>query len=179
MEGKSDTVAIKRAIGADTIETNGSAIVERTLERIALAQETRELSCLRILIFQDKRIRSIIEERIPGVKHAFLPKRKRLPKMDKGLGIEHAKDEDIVKALEAVYSVDSGAIEEIPFGILLEARLVGHPDAKKRRDRLSELLQIGQSERQRFKKKRLEMFRIGQHQLMEALKVLHEEDGHE
>ena len=28
VEGKSDTVAVKRATGADTIETNGSAIDE-------------------------------------------------------------------------------------------------------------------------------------------------------
>ena len=69
-------------------------------------------------------------------------------------------------------------IEEIPFRVLLDARLVGHPDAKRRRDRLSELLQIGQVNGKGLKK-RLEMFRIGQHQLMEALKVLHEEDGHE
>ena len=178
VEGKSDTVAIKRATGADTIETNGSAIDERTLDRIRLAQETRGVIVFTDPDFPGKRIRSIIEERIPGVKHAFLHKSKTIAKNGQGLGIEHAKDEDIIKALEAVYSVDSGAIEEIPFGILLEARLVGHPDAKKRRDRLSELLQIGQVNGKGLKK-RLEMFRIGQHQLMEALKVLHEEDGHE
>ena len=49
---------------------------------------------------------------------------------------------------------------------------------KKDAIRLSELLQIGQVNGKGLKK-RLEMFRIGQHQLMEALKVLHEEDGHE
>ena len=53
--------------------------------------------------FPGKRIRSIIEERIPGVKHVFLRKSKTIAKNGQGLGIEHAKDEDIIKALEAVY----------------------------------------------------------------------------
>lgn len=178
VEGKSDTIAIKRATGADTIETNGSAIDEKTLDKIRLAQETRGVIVFTDPDFPGRRIRSIIEERIPGVKHAFLHKSKTIAKNGQGLGIEHAKDEDIRKALEAVYSVDVQTVEEIPLWVLLDERLVGHPAAKKRRDRLSDLLQIGQVNGKGLKK-RLEMFRIGQHQLMEALKVLQEEDGHE
>ena len=33
VEGKDDTVAIKRAVNADTIETNGSAVNESVLSR--------------------------------------------------------------------------------------------------------------------------------------------------
>lgn len=39
VEGKDDTTAIKRATGADTIETNGSAISDEVLRRIAHAQK--------------------------------------------------------------------------------------------------------------------------------------------
>lgn len=72
VEGKSDTVAVKRAAGADTIETNGSAIDELTLTRIRHAQETRGVIVFTDPDFPGRRIRAIIEERIPGVKHAFL-----------------------------------------------------------------------------------------------------------
>lgn len=178
VEGKSDTVAIKRATGADTIETNGSAINENTLKQIRHAQETRGVIVFTDPDFPGRRIRAIIEEKIPGVKHAFLHKTKTIAKNGQGLGIEHAKDEDIKNALEAVYSVDVQQIEEIPLALLLEERLIGHPYAKSRRDRLGEILQIGQVNGKGLKK-RLEMFRIGQHQLMEALKVLQEEDTHE
>ena len=41
VEGRDDTVAIKRAVEADTIETGGSAINKQILKRIALAQERR------------------------------------------------------------------------------------------------------------------------------------------
>ena len=39
VEGKDDTTAIKRAVNADTIETNGSAINDETIEKIKLAQK--------------------------------------------------------------------------------------------------------------------------------------------
>ena len=66
-------------------------------------------------------------------------------------------------------------IVEIPLADLMAAKLIGHPDAKRRRERLSELLQIGQVNGKGLKK-RLEMFRIGQDQLKEALKVLDKEE---
>ena len=39
VEGRDDTVAIRRAVDADTIETNGAAINDETIERIRLAQQ--------------------------------------------------------------------------------------------------------------------------------------------
>ena len=43
VEGKDDTVAIKRAVDADTIETNGSAIGDHVIEQVKLAQQKRAL----------------------------------------------------------------------------------------------------------------------------------------
>ena len=39
VEGKDDTVAIKRAVDADTIETNGSAIGDHVIEQVKLAHK--------------------------------------------------------------------------------------------------------------------------------------------
>ena len=41
VEGKDDTTAIRQAVNADTIETNGSAINAETIEKIKLAKSTR------------------------------------------------------------------------------------------------------------------------------------------
>ncbi len=54
VEGRDDTVAIRRAVDADTIETNGAAINEETIERIRLAQQQRGVIILPILITQGK-----------------------------------------------------------------------------------------------------------------------------
>ncbi|MDW0114695.1 ribonuclease M5 [Sporosarcina saromensis] len=178
VEGKSDTIAIKRAIGADTIETNGSAIDEKTLQQIQLAHETRGVIVFTDPDFPGRRIRAIIEERIPDVKHAFLHKSKTIAKNGQGLGIEHASDQHIKEALEAVYSLDGESVEEIPLVFLIENKLIGHPEAKRNRDRLSEYFQIGQVNGKGLKK-RLEMFRITPQQLKEALQALQEEEAHE
>jgi ribonuclease M5 len=178
VEGKSDTIAIRRATGADTIETNGSAIDDETLARIQHALETRGVIVFTDPDYPGRRIRSIIEERIPGVKHAFLEKKLTIAKNGKGVGIEHAADEDIREALRSVYSIDDQPTVAISLADLMEARLMGHPDAKRRRERLGELLQIGHVNGKGLKK-RLEMFRIGQDRLEEALQVLDKEEKDE
>ena len=178
VEGKSDTVAVKRATNADTIETNGSAIDELTLVRIQHAQETRGVIVFTDPDYPGRRIRAIIEERVAGVKHAFLEKKKTIAKNGQGLGIEHAQDEDIREAIRSVYTIDDRPIIDIPLADLMEAKLIGHPEARKRRERLSELLRIGQVNGKGLKK-RLEMFRIEQDRLNEVLKVLDEEENNE
>lgn len=175
VEGKSDTVAVKRATNADTIETNGSAINEETLSRIQHAAETRGVIVFTDPDYPGRRIRAIIEERIPTVKHAFLEKKKTIAKNGKGLGIEHATDDDIRQAIQSVYTVEEQPAVEIPLIDLMAARLVGHPDARKRRERLSELLHIGQVNGKGLKK-RLEMFRITPEQLANTITVLDKEE---
>ncbi|CAM3254761.1 ribonuclease M5 [Filibacter tadaridae] len=178
VEGKSDTIAVKRATGADTIETNGSAIDELTLERIGHAQKTRGVIVFTDPDYPGRRIRAIIEEKIPDVKHAFLKKELAIAKNGKKLGIEHARDEDIQRAIRSVYTMNDQPVVDIPLAALMAARLIGYPEAKKRRERLSALLQIGQVNGKGLKK-RLEMFRISHNQLEEVLKVLDEEEKHE
>ncbi|WP_249727476.1 toprim domain-containing protein, partial [Bacillus paralicheniformis] len=95
---------MKRAVQADTIETNGSAISEETLKRIQHVQEKRGVIVFTDPNYPGRRIPAIIEERVQGVKHAFLPKAKTIAKNGKGLGIEHAADDDIREALRHVYT---------------------------------------------------------------------------
>ena len=83
VEGKDDTTAVKRATGADTIETNGSAISDEVLKRIEHAHEKRGVIVFTDPDYPGQRIRAIIEQRIPNVKHAFLENIKRLRKMVK------------------------------------------------------------------------------------------------
>lgn len=175
VEGKSDTVAVKRATGADTIETNGSAIDDQTLMRIEHAAKVRGVIVFTDPDYPGRRIRAIIEERVPSVKHAFLEKHKTIAKNGQSLGIEHASDEHIRQAIRAVYSIEEREQIEVSIAALMEARLIGHPAARRRRERLGELLNIGQVNGKGLKK-RLEMFRIEQHILEEALEVLDREE---
>lgn len=177
VEGKDDTTAIKRAVGADTIETNGSAISEETLRRIEHAQKKRGVIVFTDPDYPGRRIRAIIEERIPDVKHAFLAKEKTIAKNGRGLGIEHASDEDIRNALRQVYTVNTAASfeEQITLEDLMLARLIGHPQSKERRNKLGEILNIGMTNGKQLHK-RLAMFQITVEQFGAAVAQLDQEE---
>jgi ribonuclease M5 len=180
VEGKDDTTAIKRAVIADTIETNGSAISEETIRRIAHAQEKRGVIVFTDPDYPGRRIRAIIEEHVIGVKHAFLEKEKTIAKNGKGLGIEHAKDEDIREALRNVYTPNPHykSKNDITMEDLILAGLIGNPQSKNRRQRLGEILNIGMMNGKQLHK-RLAMFQITVQQFGEAVAQLDQEDHNE
>ena len=169
VEGKDDTTAIKRAVEADTIETNGSAIGKDVLNRIKLANERRG-----IIIFTDpdhagERIRKIVAQHAPGCKHAFLPQEKAYYKGD--IGIENASPEAIIEALANVRTETELQAGEISYNDLIAAGLVVHPDAANRRLQLGKLLGIGYANGKTFYK-RCTSFQITKREFDAALKQL-------
>ena len=177
VEGKCDTVAINRAVDADTIETNGSAVSSATLDAIKHAQETRG-----VIVFTDpdvpgERIRKIVNRHVPGCKHAFISKAEAFASRNQSLGIEHASPEAIKRALANVYNEYEGPEETISQQVLVDAGLIGGKHAKGRRERLGELLRIGYTNGKQLYK-RLNMFHISQETFAAALKSILEEEQH-
>lgn len=174
VEGKDDTTAVHRAVGADTIETGGSAIGEDVLLRIELAQARRG-----VIVFTDpdapgERIRKIVTERVPGCKHAFLTKDEARGR--RGIGVEHASNAAIQRALEGVRSPQSDAdrLAEIEWSDLLTTGLIVHASSARRRERMGELLGIGYANGKQFYKRCL-MFRITRVEFLSALEQLERE----
>ncbi|HEX6594955.1 MAG TPA: ribonuclease M5 [Bacillota bacterium] len=177
VEGKDDTVKVKQAVDADTIETNGSAIDEKTIEQIQHAQNKRG-----VIIFTDpdypgERIRHIIDQAVPGCKHAFLTTEQARAKHShkKSLGIEHASLASIQQALAAVYEVAEVETSDICRQDLMNYGLIGSAQAKERRKRLGELLQIGQTNGKQLLK-RLNMFQITKAEMEDALLRIQQEE---
>lgn len=76
VEGRDDTERVKTAVECDTIETNGSAINQETLDVIRHVQESRGVIVLTDPDFPGDKIRHTIRDNVPGVKHAYLDKEK-------------------------------------------------------------------------------------------------------
>ncbi|KGA96454.1 ribonuclease M5 [Alkalihalobacillus alcalophilus ATCC 27647 = CGMCC 1.3604] len=175
VEGRDDTVAIKRAVDADTIETNGSAVNESVLIQIELAQERRG-----VIIFTDpdypgERIRKIISARVSGCKHAFLPKKDALSKKGNNLGVENATPEAIRLALEMVREEYEEPSEQISKQDLFQAGLIAGAKAKSRRERLGERLGIGYANGKQLYN-RLRTFHISSEEFAKALKDVYLEE---
>lgn len=170
VEGKNDTNKIKQAVDADTIETNGSAINEETIQLIKHAQRKRG-----VIIFTDpdypgERIRKMIQQRVPGCKHAFLPKSVAQSKTRNKIGIEHASISAIRDALRRTqeeitnrrYSSDITKMDLIALG------LIGKRDSKHFREQIGNLLAIGYTNSKQLLK-RLHLFQISKEELNEAM----------
>jgi ribonuclease M5 len=175
VEGRDDTTAIQRAVNADTIETNGSAVNEATIEKVKLAQEKRG-----VIIFTDpdypgEKIRKTIAERVPGCKHAFLPREEAKAKNGKKIGVEHASVESIRAALEHVKQEWTEGEGEISKQDLVDAGLIGGPGASERREKLGRKLKIGYTNGKQLHK-RLQMFQISREVFIEALHSIQEEE---
>ena len=170
VEGKSDTNVIRRAVGADTIETGGSAIPDSVIRRIKIAQEKRG-----VIIFTDpdypgERIRKIISQAVPGCKHAFITRDQGKGK--RNLGVENASDEVIRKALEEVRTEVQGLYqEEITLQDLVNAGLIGTDAASERRRLLGEHLGIGYANGKQIHK-RLNQFQISKREFKAALESI-------
>ncbi len=178
VEGKDDTTAIRRAVDADTIETNGSALNEDTINRIRRAQQTRGVIVFTDPDYPGQKIRQIIAEHVPNCKHAFIPKENALHKRGKGVGVEHASVEEIRKALRHAHHMKEEVVEQITQEDLLTAGLIGGPKAKERREKLGKLLSIGYTNGKQLYK-RLLMFQISKEEFSRALSVIFQEETDE
>lgn len=175
VEGKDDTTAIKRALDADTIETNGSAINQETIEQIKLAQKTRGVIVLTDPDFPGQKIRNTIKEQVPGCKHAFIEKADATHKLGKGVGVEHAHPEVIRLALRHAHIMNEAVVEEITQEDLITAGLIGGEGAKERREKLGRLLKIGFANGKQLHK-RLMMFQISKEEFAEAIQAIRQEE---
>lgn len=176
VEGRDDTRRILESVEADTIETNGSAIDKPTLQLIKKAQDLRGVIVFTDPDFPGEKIRKTISQAVPGVKHAFLTRAASRPKGKGSLGIEHAAPEVIRKALDLAYSETIEQNEWISKTVLIELGLVIGKDARKKREKVGEMLHIGYTNGKQLQK-RLNLFQITPEELSKAVKKIEEENN--
>lgn len=164
VEGKDDTVNLKRFYQVDTYETRGSAISEADLERLARLHALRGVIVLTDPDYNGERIRRIVTQAIPTVKHAFLNPDEAVPKSKtkgRSLGVEHASQEDLEKALAKVINPLEQATEsDIKQSDLIRLKLLAATDSRQRREYLGQKLRIGYCNGKQLLK-RLTLFGIG------------------
>lgn len=178
VEGRDDTTAIKRAVDADTIETNGSAVPKSVLESIRHAQLKRGVIILTDPDYPGQRIRQLVQDYVPGCKHAFVDRQDALRKKGKGLGVEHASPEVIREALKQAHTMAEEPLEQISKEELIEAGLIGGPKAKSRRELLSARLNIGYANGKQLYN-RLLMFQISREEFIREMSRILQEEQHD
>lgn len=168
VEGKNDTIAIRKAVEADTIETRGSALEPCVLEEIKRAQQKRG-----VIIFTDpdyagERIREIIAREVPEAKHAFLTQKQA--KGNHKIGIEHASSNDIIQALQSVRAVEAegDAVPPLTWEEYMDLGFVGDQSSRSLRRLVAEQLGIGYKNAKQFYR-RLHVLRITREEIFQSL----------
>jgi ribonuclease M5 len=147
VEGKKDTQRL-RLIDPEvkTIETRGSAINHKLIQTIQKIKETNEVVVLTDPDFSGERIRRLISAEIPDIKQAFLRQKDAIPTQNShhhSLGVEHASEEAILLALKEVSRSEKKSPALISRTDLLRLKLINYPEARRRREYISEKLNLG------------------------------------
>lgn len=147
VEGKDDVAAVKKAVHAHVIATSGLGIQEKTLALIEKGVEHPGIIVLTDPDFPGEKIRRIINERVPGCKHAYLPKAEGLKRGN--VGVENASPEAIRSALDKV-KVQGVVREQLDQMDLLLLGMLHGNGAKERRRAVGEALGIGYANAKQF-----------------------------
>lgn len=172
VEGKDDTANLRRFYNVDTYETRGSAIDEEDLERIERLHNLRGVIVFTDPDYNGERIRKIIMNAIPTVRHAFLNRDEAKPgskAKGRSLGVEHASFEDLQKALSKVTQhFDDEDNFDITQADLIRWGFITASDSRKRREYLGNQLRIGYSNGKQLLK-RLRLFGVTKAEVEECM----------
>lgn len=169
VEGRDDETAVKRAVDADIIITHGFGIRETTFKQIKKAQESCGVIILTDPDHAGEQIRTRIDKRIPGCKHAFIPREEARLKDD--IGVENASPQSIIEALEKAHAVTTDYVETFTKTDLLRNDLIIANNASDRRDQIGKLLGIGYGNAKTFLK-RLNAYGITREAFEEAVRSI-------
>lgn len=166
VEGREDIRAVKAALDAEVLATNGFNYGNKLIASLRDIQKRRGLIILTDPDYAGSMIRKDLDAKIKGCKHAFLPQGKALKKDD--IGIENASKEDIIKAIKKarpnlVDRKDSFTRED-----MVSYGLAGGKDSSDLRDKLGHDLGIGYGNSKQFLN-RLNSFGIKKEEFLQAL----------
>ena len=141
VEGASDKAFISTFLEADFVITNGSEVSRETIEYIREAKKTRDVVVLTDPDSPGKRIRDILDQNIPGLLHAFVPKEHSI-KHNK-VGVAESSEEDVMNALSHIVPSKDVKKGNLTLADFYDLGLSGSDSSKKRRDIVAKKLHLG------------------------------------
>lgn len=174
VEGRDDITAVKQAVEAEMIAVGGFGINAKVISRIKEAQKRKGVIVLTDPDFAGEKIRSIISKRVKGIKHAYISQEEGLK--DGDIGVENAKPEVILKALQNAKVTLEEKNEFYNMMDMYNFKLTGSSDSKQRRIILGKELGIGYGNANQIVS-RLNNYGISKEEFIEAIKEVEKKIG--
>ena len=170
VEGRDDTINLKRAVDCFTIETHGFGIKRETWEAIEKAYNERGIIIFTDPDYSGEEIRRRLKEAFPEAAHAYLMREDALKKGD--IGVENAEPEAIREALRKCHAhQETGEGTDVTMSDLDELGLTGGQGSRELRQLLGKELGIGYANGRGLLRK-LAGFGIGKEELYEAVRTI-------
>ncbi len=166
VEGKADISAVKKAVDAEVIATNGLGINKKIIDIIKRASKNRGIIILTDPDYPGKKIRNILASEIENYKHAFIPRDKA--NKDGDIGVENASVDAIIEALKNAKAEITSDRQEFSNNDMVYYGLAGNDNAAKKRGIIGDELGIGYCSAKQFLK-RLNSFGITKEELENAI----------
>ncbi|MBP2652576.1 MAG: Primase-related protein [Firmicutes bacterium] len=148
VEGKNDIAAVKRSVDAECLATEGFRLSTEALNRIGIAYKKNGIIILTDPDSAGERIRTILTDRFPEAKHAFIPRAAATKSGD--VGVEQASVEAIRSALAKTRYREQVRKEEFTIKDICAAGLTASADAMNRRAIIGDKLGIGYANTKTF-----------------------------
>lgn len=174
VEGRDDITAVKQAVDAEIIAVGGFGINKKVIDRIKEAQKRKGVIVLTDPDFAGEKIRNIISKRVKGIKHAYISQKDGLK--DGDIGVENAKPEVILKALENAKITVEEKNEFFNMMDMYHFKLTGNKDSKQRRILLGNILGIGYGNANQIVS-RLNNYGVSKEEFIEAVKLIEKQLG--
>lgn len=123
VEGTTDVSLLTSFLDTEIVTTNGSDVPRETIDYILEASKRKDVIVLTDPDYPGKRIRDVLDQHIPNLKHAYIPKEKAI-KHHK-VGVAESDKQTILDALSHITITKSPAPGNLTYSDLLELKLVG------------------------------------------------------
>lgn len=151
VEGKTDVAFLNEFIDAEFVITNGSEISKETIEYIKKASETRDIYVLTDPDFPGKRIRDVLDQNIPNLKHCFLNKEKCIKKGK--VGVAESTRNEVENALNNYFKNNNLVKGTLEMSDLYKLDLAGSEKSNLKRNEISKKLHFGYCNAKTFLKR--------------------------
>lgn len=141
VEGKTDVAFLSQFIDAEFVTTNGSEIPEKVIEYLQNVQQNRDIFVLTDPDSPGKRIRDILDEKIPNLKHCFVSKEHSIKKNK--VGVAESTMDEVNKALANYFVMSKNPEGNITMADLISLELAGSENSEENRRKICEKYHLG------------------------------------
>ena len=151
VEGITDVAFLSQFIDAEFVTTNGSDVPSKTIEYLQKSSENRDIFVLTDPDAPGKKIRDILEQNIPNLKHCFVSKEHSIK--NNKVGVAESTKEEVLSSLENYISTNKTFAVNLTMADLTLLGLVGDNEASIKREKIIKKFHLGHCNAKTFLKR--------------------------